>query len=70
MLARARELRRESTPQERKLWALLQRQGLCGLKRRRQHPFGRFILDVFCSQQPLAVEIDGHSHTELAAKPT
>jgi len=45
ILARARELRRELTPQERKLWALLHRKGLFGLKFRREHALGRFIAE-------------------------
>jgi very-short-patch-repair endonuclease len=46
------------------LWALLRRKQLYGRKFRRQHPFGRFILDFFCHEHRLAVEIDGHSHAE------
>ena len=64
ILARARELRREMTPHERKLWACLRRKQLHGLKFRRQHPMFRFILDFYCHQHSLAVEIDGHSHGE------
>ena len=33
-----------------------------GLKFRRQHPAGRYILDFFCAQAKLAVEIEGHAH--------
>jgi very-short-patch-repair endonuclease len=64
ILARARELRREMTPQERKLWALLRRKQLYGLKFRRQHPLHRFILDFYCHAHRLAVEIDGQGHAE------
>ena len=62
ILARARELRREMTPQERKLWQRLRRKQLFGIKFRRQHPIHRFILDFFCYEHKLAVEIDGDSH--------
>jgi len=62
ILARARELRREMTPQERKLWQRLRRKQLFGIKFRRQHPIDRFILDFFCYEHKLAVEIDGGSH--------
>jgi very-short-patch-repair endonuclease len=62
ILARARELRRETTPQERKLWQRLRRKQLFGIKFRRQHPIDRFILDFFCYEHKLAVEIDGGSH--------
>ena len=64
ILARARESRREMTHQERKLWARLRAKQLYGLKFRRQHPIGRFILDFYCHQHKLAVEIDGPTHAE------
>lgn len=62
ILERARELRREMTPQERKLWQRLRRKQLYGIRFRRQHPIDRFILDFFCYEHKLAIEIDGHSH--------
>ena len=62
ILKHARELRRQMTPQERKLWRHLRGKQLYGIKFRRQHPIDRFILDFFCYEHNLAVEIDGHSH--------
>jgi len=62
ILARARELRREMTSQERKLWRRLRGKQLYGIKFRRQHSIDRFILDFFCYEHKLAIEIDGHSH--------
>ena len=62
ILARARELRRKMTPQERKLWQRLRSKQLYGIKFRRQHPIDRFILDFFCYEYNLAIEIDGDSH--------
>jgi very-short-patch-repair endonuclease len=59
---RARELRREQTPAERRLWARLRRKQLYGLRFRRQHPIGSFIVDFCCVAHKLVVEIDGHSH--------
>jgi very-short-patch-repair endonuclease len=64
ILARARELRRPMTPQEAKLWQCLRRKQLYGIKFRRQHPMGRFILDFFCYQHRLVIEIDGGFHAE------
>jgi very-short-patch-repair endonuclease len=64
LVNRARELRREMTPQERTLWQLLRDRQLFGLKFRRQTPFGPFILDFFCYEHQLAVELDGHHHAE------
>ncbi len=58
----ARELRRRQTPAERKLWAALRNRRLAGLKFRRQHPFERFILDAFCVEHQLEVEVDGEIH--------
>ncbi len=62
ILSRARQLRRPLTPQEAKLWRRLRRKQLYGLKFRRQHPIFRFILDFFCYQHKLVVEIDGGHH--------
>ena len=63
-LAHARELRREMTPQEAKLWRRLRGKQLYGLKFRRQHPIFRFIVDFFCYEHKLVIEIDGDSHFE------
>lgn len=63
---RARELRREQTRAEEILWRALRGRRLAGLKFRRQHPFGRFVLDFYCAEHPLAVEVDGSVH----ARPT
>lgn len=59
---RARRFRREMTFTERKLWARLRRRALGGLHFRRQHPFGRFVLDFYCDAVRLAVEVDGGIH--------
>ena len=59
----ARELRRASTPAEEKLWEALRGRHLAGLKFRRQHPYGPFVLDLFCVEHQLAVEVDGGIHT-------
>ena len=66
ILARARELRQPLTPQEQKLWQRLRGKQLYGIKFRRQHPIYRFILDFFCYQHRLVIEIDGDSHAEPA----
>jgi very-short-patch-repair endonuclease len=62
--ARARQLRRELTPAERKLWARLRYRQLEGLHFRKQHPVGRFIVDFFCAKAKLIIEIDGDTHAE------
>lgn len=60
--ARARRLRRELTFTEKKLWARIRRGALGGLHFRRQHPFGRFVLDFYCDAVRLAIEVDGGIH--------
>jgi len=62
----AREQRRQLTPAEMKLWAALRGRCLAGLKFRRQHPYGQFILDAFCVEHQLEVEVDGDVHDDLA----
>ena len=44
------------------LWRQLRRQGLEGLRFRRQHPAGPYILDFYCEDLRLAVEVDGQGH--------
>ena len=58
---KARRLRRKMSLPEVILWDCL-RQRPAGLKFRRQHPSGPYVLDFFCSDARLAVEIDGEGH--------
>lgn len=44
------------------LWHALRRGGLDGLKFRRQHPIGPYVLDFYCASLRLAVEVDGYDH--------
>ena len=62
-IASAKEMRKNLTPPEARLWQALRRRGLNDLKFRRQHPIGPFILDFYCVSAKLAVEIDGVIHT-------
>ena len=57
----ARRLRRQMTLPEVILWGELRKRP-SGLKFRRQHPAGRYVLDFFCSDARLAVEVDGEVH--------
>ena len=60
-IARAKKLRRTLTPPEARLWvALRQRPG--DLKFRRQHPVGPFVLDFYCAERRLAIEVDGGAY--------
>ena len=60
--ARARELRQDSTIPERKLWESLRGRKLTGMEFRRQHPIPPFVVDFFCEEELLVVELDGASH--------
>ena len=60
--SRRRELRHSLTPAEASLWKSLQRSQLCGKKFRRQHSVGPFIVDFYCPECRLAVELDGQGH--------
>jgi len=59
---RARELRQEQTGAEALLWEHLRGRRLLGLKFRRQCPAGRFIVDFYCPERRLIVEVDGPIH--------
>ncbi len=60
----ARRQRREPTTAELKLWQALRNRALTGLKFRRQHPVSCFILDFYCSEQKLCIEVDGEIHSQ------
>ena len=62
MVDAARRQRETPTRSEAILWERLQRKALDGHKFRRQHPIGRFILDFYCPEKRLAVEVDGAIH--------
>lgn len=66
LLTHARELRKNSTDAEQLLWALLRDRQLLDCKFRRQHPLGSYILDFYCHEVKLAIELDGGQHTEDA----
>jgi very-short-patch-repair endonuclease len=58
----ARELRKSQTEAEKILWEALRSRKCCGLKFRRQHPLHRFILDFYCHEYLLGIEVDGSIH--------
>jgi very-short-patch-repair endonuclease len=59
----ARQLRRDQTSAEQILWALLRRRQLAGVRFRRQHPVGRYVLDFCAPALRLAIELDGEIHS-------
>jgi very-short-patch-repair endonuclease len=58
----ARDLRVRQTSAEGILWEALRNRRLDGLKFRRQHPVGPFVLDFCCPERRLAIELDGAVH--------
>jgi very-short-patch-repair endonuclease len=58
-----KELRKNLTPAEAKLWSLLKGKQL-GRKFRRQFSVGNYILDFYCPSENLAIELDGQGHFE------
>lgn len=60
---KARQLRKELTPAERKLWAALRGEQL-GVSFRRQHAIGPYIVDFCCIKKKLVIEVDGSQHLE------
>ena len=65
---RRRELRRQLTIAEARLWNHLKGRSLGGKKFRRQHSVGPYILDFYCPAEGLAVELDGAAHDYEAAQ--
>jgi very-short-patch-repair endonuclease len=65
---RARQLRKNMTPGEAKLWQHLKGKQLMGYDFDRQRPIDQFIVDFYCKQLTLAIEIDGSSHDSAAAQ--
>jgi very-short-patch-repair endonuclease len=62
MKEKARNLRRNQTDAERRLWYHLKDRSLAGFKFRRQHPIGHFIVDFICLEARLIIELDGGQH--------
>jgi very-short-patch-repair endonuclease len=62
MKDRRRQLRHSLTAAEATLWKSLQRSQVAGKKFRRQHSVGTYVLDFYCPECKLAVELDGHGH--------
>src|SRR5262245_5660985 len=59
---RARRLRQDSTVVERRLWYRIRNGQIDGHQFRRQHPAGPYVLDFYCAQLGLAIELDGGQH--------
>ena len=66
--AQAAELRKNMTYAEKVLWQQLRNRNLSNLKFRRQHPVSIFILDFYCHEKRLAIEVDGGIHNQIDQK--
>ena len=60
----ARCFRRNPTQAEERLWEELRKKKMKGLRFRRQHVVGRFVVDFYCARYKLAVELDGCVHQD------
>ena len=68
--AKARELRRNPTEAERRLWKHLRLRQIGGYKFRRQQSLGPYIVDFVCLGKRVVVEVDGGQHSEQIAYDT
>jgi very-short-patch-repair endonuclease len=59
---KARFLRKRMTEAEKILWSRIRNRKVNGMYFRRQHPYGIYILDFFCFEANLVIEIDGLIH--------
>jgi len=68
LLSNARKLRQNSTDPEKILWGILRNRQILGMKFRRQHAFAGYVLDFYCTELNLAIELDGGQHGEDSVK--
>jgi very-short-patch-repair endonuclease len=64
VFAHAKELRRELTPLERKLWAHLRAHRMKGVHFRAQHAIGNYVVDFCAARKRLIIELDGSQHLD------
>ncbi len=68
LLPLAKSLRQKSTLSEVILWNYIKKGKMLGLQFQRQKPIGNYIVDFFCKDLVLAIEIDGCSHDKKIEK--
>jgi very-short-patch-repair endonuclease len=66
LTSRSRALRKNSTDAERKLWSVLRSRQLNGFKFRKQVEIDGYVVDFFCAEKRLIIEVDGGQHTPEA----
>jgi len=64
-----RRLRKNVTDAEQKLWSILRSRRMAGLKFFRQYSVGPYILDFYCPERRLAIEVDGGQHANVYGQP-
>jgi very-short-patch-repair endonuclease len=64
----ARQMRTAQTPAEEMLWQHIRRKQIGGFRFRRQHPIDRFIVDFYCPEARLIIEVDGAIHDYTQAE--
>ena len=62
LVDRAREFRQNETSVEKILWQSLRNRQILNLKFRRQHQIGDYIVDFYCHELKLIIELDGGYH--------
>ena len=60
-----RRLRKNATDAEQKLWSILRSRRMASLKFFRQYSVGPYILDFYCPERRLAIEVDGAQHADV-----
>ena len=61
----ARNLRKNSTKEEQKLWSIIRNRQLNNFKFKRQVPIGNYVVDFLCEAKKLIIEIDGGQHNQI-----
>lgn len=64
----SKNLRKEQTPTEKLLRSNLRNRNLRGFKFRRQHPIKSYIVDFYCAEKMLSIEVDGGIHLNKEQK--
>ncbi len=68
LLRIASELRHSTTEAEKNLWKQIRNRKLMGYRFRRQHPINEVVVDFFCFEAMLAIELDGSVHNDAYQK--
>ena len=64
LISRAKNLRKNQTNAEKRIWHYLRDRRLCGYKFKRQVPIDNYIVDFVCIEKKLIIELDGGQHLE------